>query len=64
MGTDRHPESSSVSNSNGPHPSHETRISFDSSLYDEICVHCGATDLVPGGWGKLAAPCPKNKPST
>ena len=40
------------------HPSHKTRYS-DSSYYDEICIHCGATDIVPGGWGKLADPCPK-----
>ncbi len=39
-------------------PSHKTRYS-DSSMYDEVCVNCGATDLVPGGWGKLADPCPK-----
>ena len=39
------------------HPSHKTRFS-DSSLYDEVCIHCGATDLTPGGWGKLAEPCP------
>lgn len=39
------------------HPSHRTRISFDASTYDEICELCGATDVVPGGWGKLALPC-------
>lgn len=42
------------------HPSHVTRPS-DSSSYDEICVNCGAHDLVPGGWGKLANPCPNEK---
>lgn len=41
------------------HPSHKTRFSFDASTYDEICVLCGATDEVPGGWGQLAYPCPK-----
>lgn len=40
------------------HPSHKTRFS-DSSFYDEVCVNCGATDRVPGGWGDLAKPCPK-----
>ena len=43
----------------GPHPSHVTRISLDASSYDEICTLCGATDQVPGGWGKLADPCPE-----
>ncbi len=42
----------------GKHPSHVTRFSFDASTYDEICVNCGETDQVPGGWGKLAEPCP------
>lgn len=42
----------------GLHPSHVTRISMDASTYDEICVNCGATDEVPGGWGRLAEPCP------
>jgi hypothetical protein len=41
----------------GPHPSHVTRFS-DASTFDEICVNCGATDEVPGGWGQLAYPCP------
>jgi hypothetical protein len=41
------------------HPSHITRISMDASTYDEICINCNHTDLVPGGWGKLADPCPK-----
>ena len=41
------------------HESHVTRVSFDASSYDEICVNCGATDVVPGGWGQLAKPCPK-----
>jgi hypothetical protein len=39
------------------HPSHVTRFS-DASSFDEICVNCGATDQVPGGWGRLAHPCP------
>lgn len=39
------------------HPSHVTRISMDASTYDEICVNCGATDQVPGGWGNLRFPC-------
>lgn len=39
------------------HPSHVTRSS-DASTFDEVCVNCGATDQVPGGWGKLAEPCP------
>ncbi len=43
----------------GLHPSHVTRISMDASSYDEICINCGATDEVPGGWGKLVLPCPK-----
>jgi len=38
------------------HPSHETRIS-DASSFDEICIHCGATDRL-GSWGALANPCP------
>ncbi len=29
------------------------------SLYDEICVKCGHTDIATGGWGKLAEPCPE-----
>lgn len=44
------------------HPSHETRISMDASTYDEICIHCGATDITGGGWGRLAAPCPASPP--
>lgn len=44
--------------SNGKHPSHVTRFSFDASTWDEICVNCGSTDQVPGGWGDLAKPCP------
>lgn len=40
------------------HPSHVTRFTFDASTYDNICVNCGATDEVPGGWGELAKPCP------
>lgn len=45
----------------GLHPSHVTRSS-DSSLYDERCTLCGATDHVPGGWGRLALPCPVAEP--
>ena len=41
----------------GKHPSHVTRFSWDASSYDVICVNCGATDQVPGGWGELAKPC-------
>jgi len=39
------------------HPSHVTRVSMDASTFDEICINCGCTDIVPGGWGKLADPC-------
>lgn len=42
---------------NGPHPSHVTRFS-DASTFDTICVNCHHTDVVPGGWGALARPCP------
>ncbi len=42
------------------HPSHKTRFSWDASTFDEICELCGNTDMVPGGWGKLADPCPAN----
>jgi hypothetical protein len=38
---------------------HVTRVSMDASTYDEICVNCGATDEVPGGWGALGQGCPK-----
>lgn len=38
------------------HPSHKTRIS-DSSIYDEICTLCGATDA--RGGNRLNEPCPK-----
>lgn len=31
--------------------------SSDASTFDEICVLCGCTDEVPGGWGRLADPC-------
>lgn len=41
------------------HPSHETRVSMDASTWDEICIHCGHTDIAAGGWGKLAEPCPE-----
>lgn len=40
------------------HPSHVTRVSIDSSSYDEVCINCGATDMVIGGWGQLRFPCP------
>jgi len=40
------------------HPSHVTRSS-DASTYDVVCVNCGESDIVPGGYGKLADPCPK-----
>ncbi len=30
----------------------------DASTYDEVCINCGETDQVPGGWGRLADPCP------
>ena len=40
------------------HPSHVTMVS-DASSFDEICINCGNTDQVPGGWGELANPCPK-----
>ncbi len=44
--------------SKGKDPSHVTRMSWDASSYDEICVNCNSTDVVPGGWGDLANPCP------
>jgi hypothetical protein len=44
------------------HESHVTRISTDSSSYDEICINCNATDIAGGGWGKLAYPCPNASP--
>jgi hypothetical protein len=47
---------------NHKHPSHVTRGS-DSSMYDEVCVNCGARDQVPGGWGELAKPCTKSEKS-
>jgi hypothetical protein len=37
---------------------HETRMS-DSSLYDEVCKKCGATD--GRGDDRLNKPCPKAK---
>jgi hypothetical protein len=40
------------------HPSHVTRITFDSSVHDEICINCHAADDATGGWGNLAKPCP------
>jgi len=39
------------------YPSHVTRGS-DASSFDEVCVHCGATDRSGGGWGALRYPCP------
>ena len=42
----------------GKHPSHETRFSWDASTYDFVCMKCGATDQVPGGWGALSELCP------
>lgn len=41
------------------HPTHKTRISFDASSYDEICILCGAHDHVLGGLGDLVEPCPE-----
>ena len=38
------------------HPSHKTRYS-DSSVYDEVCVYCGATDA--SGSVGLKKPCPE-----
>lgn len=39
---------------------HRTRIS-DSSLYDEVCLTCGATDArAPND--RLSAPCPRAVP--
>lgn len=38
------------------HPSHKTRFS-DSSLYDEVCVYCGATD--GAGDNRLREGCPQ-----
>lgn len=40
------------------HPTHKTEYR-DSSHYEEVCLYCGNTDT-PGGWGKLADPCPEN----
>jgi hypothetical protein len=40
------------------HVSHKTRDSGASS-FDEVCVNCGATDILGGGWGRLRMPCPK-----
>lgn len=36
---------------------HKTRISMDSSTYDEICVKCGAHDGLMT-MGSLNQPCP------
>lgn len=41
------------------HPTHKTRIS-DASTFDEICVHCGATDT--RGSDLLNLPCPNAPP--
>lgn len=40
------------------HSSHVTRVSLDSSSYDEYCINCGRTDITAGNWGKLSKPCP------
>lgn len=40
----------------GVHASHKTRFS-DSSVYDEVCTLCGATDEL-GSFGELSKPCP------
>lgn len=45
------------------HPSHKIRVSVDSSIYDEVCDGCGATDA--SGDVRLGEPCPAvagNKP--
>jgi hypothetical protein len=39
------------------HPSHRTRISFEFTSYDEICMLCGAHDEGDHGWGDLRNPC-------
>lgn len=44
----------------GMQPQHVTRMS-DSSLYDEVCINCGATDA--NGVAKLNAPCLKATPA-
>jgi hypothetical protein len=38
---------------------HRTRVS-DSSLYDEICMDCGARDFTMGEDELSARPCTKN----
>ena len=35
---------------------HETRISTNTSTYDEICIRCKSTDGI-GHWGGLIEPC-------
>lgn len=40
------------------HPSHDTEMSMGASSYDEKCKNCNRTDVVPGGPGLLAQPCP------
>jgi hypothetical protein len=40
------------------HSSHVTRGS-DAGSFDEICIHCGATDKL-GSWEELANPCPEH----
>ena len=42
----------------GIHETHHIRYS-DAYPFDIMCVKCGRTDQVPGGWGKLVEPCPK-----
>lgn len=50
------PHSNRTAAPTGDHPSHKTRSS-DSSLYDEVCVYCGATD--GRGDHSLKRPCPR-----
>jgi len=50
-------ESSGVAIALGVHPSHVTQYSLDS--YFEFCIHCGNTDLAPGGWDAWEAECTK-----
>lgn len=40
------------------HETHKTRYS-DSSIYDEVCIYCGATDAI--GDRRLDQPCPANE---
>jgi hypothetical protein len=48
--------SGGITVSGGVHSSHVTQYSVSS--YFEICIHCGNTDLHPGGWDKWEAECP------